>query len=180
MSLEDAIRDHGLDQSDADTLAWLAEAVTLRTDRTRYSWSGVLDKLDDAAGAGVLSLVETLKASQDDETRLKALAFDKAMGVGVDFALDKTRSNLLSVRAGLPEAYQPLIDALLNVGMPQAPRYARHGLQSLPTLEEIAVARKAVREAGRVAAMLNDAVHPLVAEGRSVAEIKAAVAAWGA
>lgn len=180
MSLEDAIRDHGLDQSDADTLAWLAEAVTLRTDRTRYSWSGVLDKLDDAAGAGVLSLVETLKASQDDETRLKALAFDKALGVGVDFALDKTRSNLLSVRAGLPEAYQPLIDALLNIGMPQAPRYVRHGMQSLPTLEDIAAARAKCGNQDAVTALLNEVVNPMLAAGDSLADVKAAVAAWGA
>jgi hypothetical protein len=182
MPLIDAVQAAG-NRTDAETLTWLAESVEIRRDATPYKWGGLALILGDQTYGGVIELVESLIAT-GGEVGSAAKGFDRSLtSSGVDFTLSLVRDRLLTVRAGLVgpyEPYQPLIDALLAIGITYGPRYTRYGLGSLPSEADVAAARATITNQSAVVTLMNEVINPMVAAGNTVAEIKAAVAAWGA
>jgi hypothetical protein len=179
MSLKTAVQAAGSELTDAEAAAWLAESAEASRDATAYTWAGLSLKLGVTAAAGVRALVTALKA--DATAGPMAELFDASLtSGGVNFASAEIRAALSAVRAGLPEQGQALIDAILNIGITYAPRYTLYGLDAPPTEAEVVAARAQLADEAAVAELFNEVLNPMQSDGSTVAEIKAAVAAWGA
>lgn len=180
MPLIDAVRDHGLTQPDDDTLSWLGESVIVRTDRTAYTWAGLGVRAGIATAAAVGVLVDTLAGSGGDAAAM-AIQFRRSLNSGgVNFAEAEVRASLAAVRAGLPDGYKPLIDALLEVGVTHAARYTEYGIDVLPTLEQVAGAKAEALSRDAKNALVVSLVPLIDDAGTSLADLKSAAAAWGA
>lgn len=160
----------------ADALDALSAASVEVRDDTSYTWSGVNERL---AEMGV-----PLEIVMVWDTALKDIPGGSMLGEmlrsgGCDF----TRPNLRgALQYALPQSSEPtatVLTALLAIGIRNVTPWSQvAGDAALPTVDEIAFAQRRITSSRWVSRLLNEVINPLVAQGKTIAEIKTAVAAW--
>lgn len=135
-TLADAIQAEGLSGTAAEILTALVADVTIATDSTAYTWSGLSEKLVTAGVApmviaGMASVVNAIPGGDMLDRMLSS--------GGVNFAGPVVRAQLAAAAQSAPQ-YADVIEAILSIGITTGPRWRRAGLALLPSESEIQVA----------------------------------------
>lgn len=175
MSLQDAVNTHGLSNDDESIRAWLGETVEFRRDATPYTWSGLAKRMSDLGFPVevVMGLAQYIAALPGGDMLDRMLSSG-----GVNFTLPEVRLALEVVQAQAPEPVKTVVGYLLWVGIQTTNRFQLYGMDELPTLEQIGIARTSLVEAARLNTFLNEVINPAVAQNKTVDEMKDIVAAW--
>lgn len=162
--------------TDAECVAKLDESTELNRDETSYLWGGLNIKLlENGVDPSLVATWDQLIANLPGGPMLGEML----RSGGVNLSLDSVRGPIQSAIGTTTESVDSLLNALLDIGIETGKRYAYYGLSELPTEAEVATARAETQNESEVASLLNEVIHPKVAEGATLAEIKTAVAAWG-
>lgn len=150
----------------AELRTWLGqdEALSFRTEL--WTYAGVADRFGEAAAEGLGA------AMQAAGLHTAVIAYAAR---GFDLSLDKTRANLSAIAAAVPDL-AAVCAALMAIGRPTKVRWEYFGLGALPTVEQLTAAKAALQVEQWAAALINETILPAVAEGKTVAQIKALVA----
>jgi hypothetical protein len=132
--------------TDAEAVARLLETVDLPPDTTAYTWSGTNERL------GELGVVPQVRAVWDTViTQFPGgTMLDRMLSSGgVNYAREDVRQQLQATIDGLDLTDQQqaiaavVLEALLRIGQPVAPRWQKVGLGAEPTGQQVAEARAA-------------------------------------
>lgn len=161
------IQSNNLTGTPAEIVAALDAEVELSRDSQRWTYAGLAKRFGPTA---VGQVDEGLKAIPGMDWVRLALAAG-----GLDFSDPATQAGLDS----LAEAFGAEMVALLKaVGITRGKRHIAAGLNALPTEEHVTVALSQIAVSQWAAAVKNEVIEPLAASESSIADIKAAIAAF--
>lgn len=171
-TLADAIQIEGLTGTAAEIRTAFAADVTVSTDSTAYTWSGLSEKLvtagvDPMVIAGMASVVNALPGGDMLDRMLSS--------GGVNFAGPVVRAQLAAAAQQSPE-YATVIAAMLAIGATTGPRWQRAGLQSLPTEQQIQAALNTIEAQQKFAQFANETLPQMITAGTTWAAVKSAFA----
>lgn len=178
MSLSDALKDsvfEGL--TDAECVTKFGETVEVSRDNTSHTLSSLnLALLDIGVDLAVVSSWDqTVSNITGGPMMLQMLG-----GSGIDFTLQPVRDMITAaITASEDQNIKTFLGLLLQVGIKTGRRWEKHGLEALPTEEQVTAARQIIQNERDAASLLNECIEPLRAQKASLADIKTAVAAWG-
>ena len=175
MILKDVMTDGGFSGlTDAECVTALDETVEISRDETSYLWGGLNIKLlENGVDSSIVATWNEL---------IVGLPGGKMLGEmlrsgGVNLSLDIVRGPIQAA-VGLNEQLDPLLSALLQIGIKTGKCWEKYGLESLPTETEIATARAEIQNESDIASLFNELLNPMQADGSTVAQIKTAIANW--
>lgn len=163
--------------TDAQCVAKLDEDVVIGTDNYAYTWSSLnLKLIDMGVSLSIIKTWDTTIASLEGGSMLDRML----SATGVDFTLDSVRSSIQSIiDDSVDQDVIYLLNKLLEVGITNGKLWEKYALDALPTEAGVAAARQIITNQDDASALLNECINPLIAQNKSLAEIKTAVAAWG-
>jgi len=128
------------DLTDAEAVARLLEEVELPPDTTAYTWSGTNERLGElGVDAQVRAVWDTVITQFPGGTMLDRMLSSG----GVNYAREDVRQQLQATIDGLDLTDQQqaiaavVLEALLRIGQPVAPRWQAVGIDSEPTEQQI-------------------------------------------
>lgn len=173
--LANAIQAESLSGTAEQIKAALQVDVTLRTDGTSYTWSGLSEKLvengvDPQVVAGMGAVVGSLTGGDMLDRMLSS--------GGVNFAKPVIREMLAAAAQAAPQ-FATVITAMLSIGIATGPRWQRMGLPALPTDDDIAAAVDSIALSRKWEQVKNELVPSMLNAGASWSQIKTAIAEIG-
>lgn len=173
MSLVEAVNELGTDKNPAELLTLLNETVEISRDDTSYMWNGVNRKLVElnCPIEVIMTWSDTIVTVAGGQMLCNMLSSD-----GVNFSSDIIQSLLASAKVGANGPVTNLLTMLQQVGVRTGPRWRSMGCSEQPTESTIQAAIDRCLVNRWVANVINDVIHPAVAEGKSIAQIKSLVA----
>lgn len=173
MSLVSAVNELGTDKTPSELLTLLNETVDISRDNTSYTWSGVNNRLVSLGCP--LDVVATWCDAITQVAGGTMLANMLNSG-GVDFSSDLIQSSLAAAKVGANGPTTALLTLLQQVGITTGPRWRSMGCAEQPTEQTIQAAIDRCIVNRWVASTINDVIHPAVAEGKSIEQIKSLIA----
>jgi len=177
MTLEIALQDgifSGL--TDAECVAKLDETTEIARDTTPYTWSSInLKLLEKGVDAGIVGTWDSAIPNLTGGTML-----DRMLGnTGVDFTIEAVRIMVqAAIQSNQDANIETVLNMLLEIGITTGKRYLTFGLESLPTEQEVNLARQKNANERAGIALINECINPLISQKASLSDIKSAVAAW--
>lgn len=165
------------DLTETQCVEKLNEDVVISKDETYYTWTTLNGKLLKVGISTNIIAIWNVSI----EGIVGASMFDKMLSsTGVNFALPETRGLIAQAIDSTDNADAiTVLQACLDIGIKYGKLWESYFLESLPTEQDILDARTVIKNRLDVASLLNECINPLVAQSKSLSEIKDAVAAWG-
>lgn len=177
MNLVDALKyDEFTGLTDSECVTSFNTDVTISTDNTAYTWSSLnLKLLDLGVDLSVVSTWDQVIGNMTGGSMMKEML----RATGIDFTLTPVRQMITAaIAASDNDSEKALLNALLQIGVTTGKKYVKYGLDSLPSEQEVNAARVKIQNTNDATALINECINPLIANQSSLADIKAAVAAW--
>jgi len=170
-TLADAIQAEGLSGTAAEIRTAFVADVTIATDSTAYTWSGLSEKLvtagvDPMVIAGMGSVVNSLPRGDMLDRMLSS--------GGVNFAGPVVRAQLAAAAQSAPQ-YAEVIGAMLAIGVTTGPRWQRAGLDALPSESDITAAIAEIDRVTTLRAMIAT-INTAIVDGETVDAVRQQIA----